>query len=295
MEKNCLVTKLKAVVDNPNLVKLGHIILDCRSESNRFVSIASAADTEPLYVTLLSGVIESVTSGVTLVDSTHCIVQPNAGSTGFKTNDAGQEVKIDIKNYYGLTQIPLIVGPNGLTQLGYTFVKSIDFRNPTKELDIELLSSFVQCESMEIRDTNQKIIGDLGFIRNFPLTNFVYLNIPVTTPVKLRATDFASITTLQTLILDNNKISTLSDNIAQAFGTLTNLTTLRLTGTAIYGTVEAFVAAQRAAGRLTCDGIAVGVSMGNVTFNGSSTTGASSQQLSWTANTITLNNVTINA
>ena len=295
MEKNCLVTKLKAVVDNPNLVKLGHIILDCRSESNKYVAIVAGADANPLYVTLLSGVIESVTSGVTLVDSTHCIVQPGAGATGFRTHEAGQEIKLDIKDYYGLTQIPLIVGPNGLTQLKYTSVASIDLRNPTKELDIEDLSSLTQCTSMEIRDSNQKIIGDLGFIRNFPLTNFVYLNIPVTTLVKLRATDFASITTLQTLILENNKISTLSDNIAQAFGTLTNLTTLRLAGTAIYGSVEAFVAAQRNAGRLTCNGIAVGVSMGNVTFNGSSTTGPSSQQLSWTANTITLNNVTINA
>lgn len=290
MNTNCLVKKLKGTVNNPNLEKLGHIILECVSGSNNFVSIVCAPGYEPLKVTVIEGSIDHVTSGVSMIDSTHCVVPSGTSiGTGLFTESANQAIVLDIEGYYGMQQVRFLHGDKNLNKLRYTQATFIDVRNPASEFDVESFSSFSACRSIELRDTGNKFNGNLSFIKDFPLTNFLYMSAPSTIQVKLNASDFSNITTLVTLILEDNKISTISGDIATLFGSLTSLTTLRIAGTNISGTVEGFVAAQIAAGRTTCTGITIGRNLAGVTYNGSVISGSSSKTLSWTsANDITI-------
>jgi hypothetical protein len=76
----------------------------------------------------------------------------------------------------------------------------------------------------------------------------------------------------------------------ESLGKCIALTEIKIADTHIGGTVEAFVARQRGAGRTTASNIAI--SLADTTFNGSSVT-YNSTTLSWTATTITFNGVTI--
>lgn len=291
MDTNCLVKKLKGTVNNPNLEKLGHVTLECVSGSNNFVPIVCASGYESLKVTVIEGSIDHVTSGVSMKDSTHCVVPSGASTgTGFFTPNANQAIVIDVEGYCGMRDsFPYLHGDKNLNKLRYTQATRIDVRNPASEFDVESFSSFSACKSIELRDTENKLKGNLSFIKDFSLTNFLYMSAPSTIQVQLNASDFSNITTLVTLILEDNKISTISGDIATLFGSLTRLTTLRIAGTNISGTVEGFVAAQIAAGRTTCTGITIGRNLAGVTYNGSVISGSSSKTLSWTsANDITI-------
>lgn len=285
MSTNCLVKKLKGTVNNPNLEKFGHIILECVSGSNNFVNIVCAPGYESLKVTVIEGSIDHVTSGVSMIDSTHCVIPSDIGSgSGFFTPNANQAIVIDVEGFYGMkNMLPYLHGDKNVNRLRYTQATVIDVRNPASAFNVESFSSFSACESIELRDTGNKLNGNLSFIKDFPLTNFLYMFAPSTIQVQLNASDFSNITTLVTLILEDNKISTISGDIATLFGSLTSLTTLRIAGTNISGTVEGFVAAQIAAGRTTCTGITIGRNLAGVTYNGSVISGSSSKTLSWTS------------
>lgn len=282
MNNNCFVTRLNSVVDNPNLRKLGHLVIDLVSGSNKFISFGNNSQTD-ILLTMLDGTIGSVTSGVTLVDSTHCIIP--AGATvlnGIFTPSASQSVKVDLENYYGLDGDQRFISQRGLDQIQYTEKLFFSAYNPAEEMDLSLLADCSKLTTIYLRDANVKLTGDLSFIENLELTSFDFLNGNTNSPLILRLAYLSNITTLQEILLENTKIPTLVGDIT-AFGSLVNLTTLRIAGTNIGGTVESFVAAQVAAGRATCEGIAIGVNMGNVTFNGSLITGSSAKTLSWTS------------
>lgn len=282
MNNNCFVTRLNSVVDNPNLRKLGHLVIDLVSGSNKFIPFGNNSQTD-ILLTMLDGTISSVTSGVTLVDSTHCIIP--AGATdlnGIFTPSASQSVKVDLGNYYGLSGDQRFISQRGIDQIQYTEKKSFSAFNPSEEMDLSLLADCSKLTTIYLRDANVKLTGDLSFVENLELTSFDFLNGGANSPLILRPAYLSNITTLQEILLENTKVPTLVGDIT-AFGGLVNLTTLRIAGTVIGGTVESFVAAQVAAGRATCDGIAIGANMGNVTFNGSLITGSAAKTLSWTS------------
>ena len=98
---------------------------------------------------------------------------------------------------------------------------------------------------------------------------------------------FNKLTNLKSLSLVNVKVTGDIVNL----GNLVNLTNVGIGNTNISGTIESFVKAQRSAGRNSAQLTGSSRDWGKVTFNGSSTKGT----LSWTATTITMNGVTINA
>lgn len=282
MNNNCFVTRLNSVVDNTNLRKLGHLVIDLISGSNKFISFGNKSQGD-ILLTMLDGTIDHVTSGVTIVDSTHCIIP--AGATvlnGIFTSSASQSVKVDLGNYYGLSGDQRFISQRGIDQIQYTEKESFSAFNPSEEMDLSLLADCRKLTTIYLRDANVKLTGDLSFVENLELTSFDFLNGNANSPLILSLAYLSNITTLQEILLENTKIPTLVGDIT-AFGSLINLTTLRIAGTNIGGTVESFVAAQVAAGRATCDGIAIGANMGNVTFNGSLITGSSAKTLSWTS------------
>lgn len=282
MNNNCFVTRLNSVVDNTNLRKLGHLVIDLISGSNKFISFGNKSQGD-ILLTMLDGTIDHVTSGVTLVDSTHCIIP--AGATilnGIFTSSASQSVKVDLGNYYGLSGDQRFISQRGIDQIQYTEKESFSAFNPSEEMDLSLLADCRKLTTIYLRDANVKLTGDLSFVENLELTSFDFLNGNANSPLILSLAYLSNITTLQEILLENTKIPTLVGDIT-AFGSLINLTTLRIAGTNIGGTLESFVAAQVAAGRATCDGIAIGANMGNVTFNGSLITGSSAKTLSWTS------------
>lgn len=282
MNNNCFVTRLNSVVDNSNLRKLGHLVIDLVSGSNNFTNFVNKSG-EDILLTMLDGTIDRVTSGITLVDSTHCIIQAGATSgNGIFTPSASQSVKVDLENYYGLDGDQRFISQSGLDQIQYTEKISFSAYNPAEEMDLSLLADCSKLTTIYLRDTNVKLTGDLSFLEELELTSIDFLNGNANSPLVIRPAYLSNITTLETILLENTKIPTLFGDIT-AFGSLVNLTTLRIAGTNIGGTVESFVAAQVAAGRATCDGIAIGVNMGNVTFNGSIITGSSAKTLSWTS------------
>lgn len=282
MGNKCFVTRLNGVVSNQNLRKLGHLVIDLVSGSNKFISFGNKSQGD-ILLTMLDGTIDHVTSGVTIVDSTHCIIP--AGATvlnGIFTSSASQSVKVDLGNYYGLSGDQRFISQRGIDQIQYTQKESFSAFNPAEEMDLSLLADCRKLTTIYLRDANVKLTGDLSFIENLELTSFDFLNGNANSPLILRLAYLSNITTLQEILLENTKIPTLVGDIT-TFGSLVNLTTLRIAETNIAGTVESFVAAQIAAGRATCDGIAIGANMGNVTFNGSLITGSSAKTLSWTS------------
>jgi hypothetical protein len=114
------------------------------------------------------------------------------------------------------------------------------------------------------------ITGDISVIAAFKdtLTEFGGFGTPLSGSIE----DLGECTLLSTINLDNSR-------------QISN----------IGGTVEGFVASQRAAGRTTAEFTLFNVSSTNVTFNGHTLAGYQNLTLSWTANTITCYGETINA
>ena len=281
MSTNCLVTKLKSTVDNSNLEILGAVdLVVLPQSSNGFVSMQTATDTTA-DVEVFDNTIESVTSGNVKKDDTHCQVG-SASMGGFKLY-AKKATRVRVFNKYVLKKLG--AGTNSVNDVigGYSRLKNCNINDIyitlSEDLDVsaftglnlDSLTSFM----LAGEDTSYtvQLTGDIKpFIDGaVNMTSFGLTNLNTTGMKKY--------------------------NIADLFGNKTKITTLRITSNAfLTGTVEAFVAAQRAAGRTTnTEGIAISSNLGTyVTFNGSyipSGTG----NVSWTASTITVGNTTIDA
>lgn len=102
---------------------------------------------------------------------------------------------------------------------------------------------------------------------------------------------------LDTLLISLSKTGQLYKvvgNISE-LGSLTKLTLINLDGSYLEGSIEGFVAAQRANGRTSADNVNMSYYAGHVTFQGKQITGSTNKVLSWTPTSITFDGVTINA
>lgn len=292
---NCLVTKLKGVVDNDNLKKFGHLVLSCQSESNKYFEIALKPNAEPIDITMLEGSIDTVQGGIK-IDSTHATIDGNHGFPGIVLTEASQDIKIDFGNYYSLAGLGKIISSDNVENLKYTNVKDIDIVPEAEDkFDVSVLKGLVSTVTLSLNtvNTGDKLIGNLSFLASFSaLTSLKLVAVPVGyTDLEFSPSYISNLVNLTTVQFDENKLYSLADDtIANFYGNLINLQTLRLQGTLSKGTVEDFVAAQIAAGRATCSGIAIGANMGrDVTFQGVAITGDNVKTLSWTsANDITI-------
>ena len=241
MANNCLVTKLKSVVENDNLNKLGHIVLDLKSETNNYFQISTSS---PIEITLLEGTIDRVGSNCTKIDSTHAIINPSDAYPGIYTVEPSQNITIDFSDYYNLNILGPITSSKNINGLKYCGINQIRVISDSEHIfDVSTLKDiYLTVISLENADY---INGDLSFLVNLNLRIFkITAKYSDSQSLKFSPEYVSNMTSLENLTFDENKLSSFGEkSIAEYYGKLTNLTTLRLQGTFSKGTVEDFVAA----------------------------------------------------
>lgn len=292
MASNCLVTKLKGVVDNSSLKKLGHAVYELKNPSTETFYILEASKVG-VIAEIRGAKFNSGHYGTQVIDDTHISVGANnigIQRATFKIKDiASANVEIEVYDKYSITQI------------GYSIInlKDFDYSNlnfiPSSALigDTSTLAKFVDLSVLQSSGGN--LTGNISNLSG--LTDLIRLSI-------VAANITGNISSLSGLInlteLDLGNCPEVHGDIA-ALGTLTSLNKLKLWhGSTIInqysGSLESFVAAQRANGRtVNSTGISDLYGLDGVTFNGSPIPYKVNRVLTWTADTITFDGVTINA
>lgn len=256
MANNCLVTKLKATVDNSNLKKLG--VLDIYGTGNADIGFKGSS---PITVKCVSGTMYSDSGRTQSI--TEKEIPVSANTTYLYIVDG---THIEVSNKYAITFVFMTVATEKLNTEDFKYSTGI-IRLTVPQIKGKLsdLSGLTSCTTLELVGPsaayNQELVGT--------------------------ASDIAGLTALTKLNLMR------AVNVTGSFESLGKciaLTEIKIAETLIGGTVEAFVARQRGAGRTTASNITI--SLADTTFDGSSVT-HSNTTLSWTATTITFNGVTI--
>lgn len=268
MAKNCLVTKLKASVNNNSLDKLGMFSVFFKQEASptqdsRFLMVVSTEKntikcTEGLFYKVYGGT--SIGDSYTLVDSDWSEQYGGYVFSGFVSNTA---CRVDIPKYT-LKRVQVVT--NGAS------VYDIDL-SKFKYTQVQLFSGRYLSGSVADLPDNTTSVNFNGNLK-----------------IKGTLADFSRLTSITYLNTGNSSIES---SLLSSLGTITALTTMQV---AASGSIEGFVGVQRANGRTTCDGIdCVYLGAGNITFNGEQIVNKASATLTWTASTITYDGVTITA
>lgn len=300
--KNCLVTKLKASVDNDSLLKLGEGVFLAKYSSSAWYIFSVYTAEVPKGIVTVTGA--TVKSGGEKIDANHFYAGYTLnGAVNLENASAGAIVKFSVDNKYNLSKItsaPL----NGFADVKYCHLVEF-FLTPA-------LIPFDNIESLNL-DEMQGWVNPLELtkfnvdLNNLNAANYLYGDIAnlaqftnLTELVIVQSNISGNIASLAPLVnlttLQFNKNANITGNIA-SLGTLVNLTTLNSFNTNLIGSIEGFVQAQRTAGRTTeSTGITIPYGLGSgVTFNGNLIGNALNRVLTWTASTITFDGVTIDA
>lgn len=271
MENNCLVTKLKGVVNNESLPKFDMLTFHVNNPENLknvMTYFKYADETEAIKYSYEVG------SGVTS-DFITSPSYPRFSGEGY----------VHVKNKYNIKLI-LFEG-----------VYKNDKITPCFDIDISQLSHInlvhINCVAPSLHVTELK---DLQILK--PTLKFISIkdgkNISPT--FKGDISDLAKFVNLKTLSMPytSNMVHGTMEQIATLFPMLTSLDDLT-NAKWLTGSIEDFVSVRRSQGVTegsvyTKWGIAC-----PVTFNGNKLTGENDTPFSWTANTITYNGVTIDA
>lgn len=275
MSTNCLVTKLKASVNNDDLQRFGMLKLFINAEGS----------TVPVWAVKESDVpIEIICTGTTSITSGEGTIEPVITGVG----------NIFISDKYKLTRCGInsntkVVGDFDelmyATKIQYiTFYRSLEGEVNIKNFtNISQLVAFDGLKELVISERNysssEKLSGTIEQLANTPSgKTLTHIN-----------------------IADSNITGTMAQ-----LGKLESLTNIvRLTNNSALsspnftGTIESFVNTRRnlitpqSTGTVTWN--YPSETNGSVTFNGAAVTGGANTVLSWTATTITFNGVTITA
>lgn len=277
---NCLVTKLKSVVNNDNLDTLGSVKMFLTPElSSGAYVITLNLGTMPHRISIRGNTNTALSvsnpSQGTLVDG-HTIDYLGivSSSAGLRiTVQNGNRTTIEIDKKSDLNKLVVFSNSfpeikNGITDLPST-IELIDLAGYSGSL---FTSDFVGFSSLKL----------LNFANSFK-------------SFEGQLSNLGNLSVLESITANSNK-NTITGDIKD-IGSLTHLTTFKFSGNiGISGSIEEFVAAQRLAGRTTeSTGISFGWGLTNVTFNGSTTQTDHSCTLTWTTDTITYDGVTISA
>ena len=256
MANNCLVTKLKAVVNNSNLKKLG--VLDIYGTGNADIGFKGSS---PITVKCISGSMYSDQARTQAITEKEIPVSANAAYV-YITNGT----HIEVSNKYAIT-----------------FVYATPQTEKISTEDFKYSTGITRLTVPQIKGN----LSDLSGLTSCTTLELVGASVPYNSELEGAASDIAGLTAL-------TKINLLrAQHIYGSFESLGKciaLTEIKIAETRIAGTVEAFVARQRGAGRTTASNIAISLAL--TTFNGNSVT-HDPTTLSWTATTITFNGVTI--
>lgn len=256
MANNCLVTKLKAVVNNSNLKKLG--VLDIYGTGNADIGFKASS---PITVKCISGSMYSDSARTQAITEKEIPVSANTVYV-YITNGT----HIEVSNKYAITFV---------------------FMTPaTEKLNVEDFKYSAGITRLTVPQIKGKL-SDLSVLTSCTILELVGSSAEYNTDLEGVASDIAGLTGLTKI----NLVRALKViGSFESLGKCIALTEIKIAETHIAGTVEAFVARQRGAGRTTASNIAI--SLADTTFNGTSVT-HSNTTLSWTATTITFNGVTI--
>ena len=258
MANNCLVTKLKAVVNNSNLKKLG--VFDIYGTGNADIGFKGSS---PITVKCISGSMYSDSARTQAITEKEIPVSDNAAYV-YITNGT----HIEVSNKYAITFVYATIATDKISTEDFKYSTGITrLTVPQIKGELSDLSGLTSCTTLELVGSSIQYVdahdlkGDIADIAG--LTALTKINL-------MRAREvYGSF---------------------ESLGKCTALTDIKIADTFIAGTVEAFVARQRGAGRTTASNISI--NLANTTFNGTSVT-HNSVTLSWTATTITFNGVTI--
>lgn len=256
MANNCLVTKLKATVDNSNLKKLG--VLDIYGTGNADIGFKGSS---PITVKCVSGTMYSDSGRTQSI--TEKEIPVSANTTYLYIVDG---THIEVSSKYNIT-----------------FVYATPATDKMSTEDFKYSTGITRLTVPQIKGK----LSDLSGLTSCTTLELVGTSVPYNNELEGVASDIAGLTGLTKIsLLRAIKIT----GSFESLGKCTALTDIKIAETKIGGTVEAFVARQRGAGRTTASNIAI--SLANTTFNGNSVT-HNPTTLSWTATTITFNGVTI--
>lgn len=277
MEKICLVEKLKGSVtgDAPIFGQLEMIIA---GTSNLKTMFLSTLPNEESVVSGNNGIVFTNSTGTSELSNPFTLTSDRFGFLVQNTNDAKMTVTnkyklkcLYVEEYYkyGYYNIKEFIG--GIDNFIYSIPENTSYL---------ILKSYGS--KMDISDVVPKMITLSSSIIAFDFSNSPLIegNINVFRNINnLKRIDVGSCPLVNGTIADLKSITTL-ENIACAY-------------TQVGGTIEEFVAGQRAAGRTTGTVSGNSAGWGIVTFDGATTHAKGA--VSWTATTITMDGVTINA
>jgi hypothetical protein len=288
MSKNCLVTKWKSVVDNDNLPKYGGLLW-------RVPSDVTVTVTMPIGC--FKNLTLKVTGGLSIWDyqettnygQTYHFESPSAeDTTSMKIKGSGGDISL-IDKYLTWDNSPRFISV--LYDTVYdNDVKSLKYWWKGKKLNFEVFGGKSNAQGRYVKRVGT--LNDLVEI-GVPFTNIDVGNCNNITG------NIATIAAFKDTLISFSSFGTPLSGSIEDLGECTLLSSINLDNNRnisnIGGTVEGFVASQRAAGRTTAEFTLFNVSSTNVTFNGHTLAGYQNTTLSWTANTITCYGETINA
>lgn len=229
--ENCLVTKLKGVVDNTNLKKLGVFTVEVTGATSAELFTmrpyqGSTITFKDLTNTFSDGTTEKTitrdSDGVLLAAGNHKIeVSPKYNIDTLALNNA--KYAFDVEDLYAGNNYTIFNFENSnavgnIVKILTAYTTRIQLNNTDVELN---LNSVRICTQLQVVTGSRKTAGDIIV--------------------------FSNLTSLTTVALQNN--THITGNI-KSFGACTNLTRLNVGGSSlIEGTVEDFVAMQNISGR----------------------------------------------
>lgn len=261
--KNCLVTKLKGVVDNDQLFKLGELKVKI-GEAN-FLGFA-ADDSQTISV--VDG--DLLFNGQTTIQLTNTY-QNNVNITG--------EGTVSIPNKYNLT---------------------IFEANLKEQIDFKKIRYCTKLRTINLKGDD--FVYDLDDF-NIESSVLTKIKIDNALEIKGSINNLLKYNNLTSLALNSSSIKHFTETDFSILGKFAECTTYGATVVhgRLTGSIEDFVAQKRlartaagleVAGSCTIDWLGDG---GNITFQGTIIANVSNNTISWTANTITYNGTTIEA
>lgn len=315
----CLVTKLKGVVNDDSLMKLGELRIKCRKISSwqKHLNSIFFTFTEPQTITIIGdgyftddkgtankGKTTTITSNYAYISNTDCEVSIPDKS---KLTNLSLSPLVDGKTAASYAEQPrtIVGGLSALIGCSKLETFSLYYAEDDFNGDISALSSISTLKDCKIQSCD--VYGDVGSIKS--LTNLTSLSLNRCSDVYGDISAFANMVGLTTLDVAYTKVL----GSISILKTLINLKVLRIWDTSISGDVkdivsplttlspagltgslESFVATQRTQGRTEGSCTNDYISWGKLTFNGE-TAPSSSGTLTWTSTTITCNDTQITA
>lgn len=268
--ENCLVTKYKAVVDNDNLTKLGVIKLTATTDTNNYIRVNFNGE----HIVKILNTNESVEfawGGAKKIDGhTVKVIGGSEAAPGFSMTSAC-DVVMEIEGKYDIEtfSIQYVSSIKGGIDSLYSTLEVLQLEGNTMSFNTSSFKKFTNLTEINLGTNFSSFTGNLG--------------------------DLADLTLLEELRA--GKATNYISGDISVLGKLTALTTFYMSGNNnITGTLESFVAAQRTNGRTTeSTGINFAWGLYGVTFNGAAISRTHSCTLTWTADSITYDGVTISA